>query len=469
MTGSPSFINRTFKRIRTAWEGVSSGFFRDTSLEFAPSLEDSDLEKLKEAINFCLAAPSGEVSARNAAVRIGQAYLTLNPEGRERFLRLLGTDYDVDNVAINRAIADYQRGLEGDNLPKLRHLLRKSLTAPRIELLTLFNALPEGIKFLVDMRAELLVLGRKNDSYLNEVERDLKHLLRSWFDVGFLKLRQINWDSPASILEKLIEYEAVHQVASWDDLKNRLADDRRLFAFFHPNMPKEPLIFIHAALVKGLANNVQVLLDPETPPVDLEEADTAIFYSISNAQQGLAGISFGNFLIKRVVGEVKKELPQLKQFATLSPIPGFRSWLDKQSLDILNEEERTLLAELCQQHSVDLSLPGLLERVDWQSTNDLRDALADLMTRLCVVFLAQQHPRKPRLLDPVAHFHSSNGAMIQQINWLGDLSSKGISQSYGLMVNYAYPLDKIDSNSELYAQTHSANVSNKLQSSLQQN
>lgn len=463
MAQSVSFINRTLQRIRTAWDEVSSNLFRENELQFSPELSEADLQALKETIDYCLAAPSGEVAASNAAVRVGQAYLTLNREGREKFLRLLATDYDVDDVLVNRAIADYQRALAFDNLPKLRHLLRKALVAPRIELLTLFNALPEGIKFLVDMRAELLVLGSEQDNQLREVERDLKHLLRSWFDVGFLKLRQINWDSPASLLEKLIEYEAVHEITSWDDLKNRLALDRRLFAFFHPNMPKEPLIFIHAALVKGLASNVQVLLDPETPLSDPHDADTAIFYSISNAQQGLAGISFGNFLIKRVVGEVIKELPQLKQFATLSPIPGFRRWLEKQDDLALSEEDQQLINDLCAGLSIEASLPGLLKSIDWQEANQYRDALPELMTRVCVLYLTQKHPYKNRLLDPVAHFHSSNGAIVQQLNWLGDNSEKGLTQSFGMMVNYAYVLDRLDSNSESYAQHAGATLSAKLQ------
>ncbi|MCB1615995.1 MAG: malonyl-CoA decarboxylase family protein, partial [Pseudomonadales bacterium] len=164
-------------------------------------------------------------------------------------------------------------------MPKLRHKLSNALVAPRVRLLTLFNALPDGIKFLVDMRAELLALGSRKDKELFEVEQDLKDLLASWFDIGFLKLEQITWQSPASLLEKLIEYEAVHQITSWDDLKNRLAPDRRLYAFFHHNMPNEPLIFVQVALVNGLADNIQTLLDTDAPTVDSSTANTAIFYS----------------------------------------------------------------------------------------------------------------------------------------------------------------------------------------------
>ena len=200
--------------------------------------------------------------------------------------------------------------------------LRTALNAPRIKLLTQFNALPEGVKFLVDMRAELLRFGRE-DRGLVGLEADLKGLLAAWFDIGFLELKRITWDSPAALLEKLSVYEAVHQVRSWTDLKNRLDSDRRCFAFFHPRMPSEPLIFVEVAMVSGMAADVQALLDVKAPVIDPRSADTAIFYSISNAQRGLAGISFGGFLIKRVVDQLSAEFPKLKTFATLSPIPGF--------------------------------------------------------------------------------------------------------------------------------------------------
>ena len=207
--------------------------------------------------------------------------------------------------------------------------LRDALEPPRITLLRQFNALPEGVKFLVDLRAELIDLGR-SEPLLAGLGEDLRRLLANWFDIGFLELQRITWESPAALLEKLMAYEAVHEIRGWTDLKNRLEADRRCFAYFHPRMPDEPLIFVEVALVSGMASDVNALLDEAAPVDDPQAADTAIFYSISNCQRGLAGISFGDFLIKRVVDALATELPRLKVFATLSPIPGFRAWLDAQ-------------------------------------------------------------------------------------------------------------------------------------------
>jgi len=450
---SSSFLNRTLKRVRNRWSEVSPNLKEQDELHFSPGLSDKELKEIARLIDQSLNAPGGEVSARKTAARIGRAYMTLNKSGKEKFFRLLATHYDVDDKLVNKTIADYQQAGADSDLPKLRHKLRTILLAPRVKLLTLFNALPEGIKFLVDMRAEIISLGSESDKDLRKVERDIKHLLTSWFDVGFLKLKQITWDSSASLLEKLIEYEAVHEIASWEDLKNRLAEDRRLFAFFHPNMPNEPLIFVNVALLKGLATNIQQLLDAEAPIANNREADTAIFYSISNAQTGLVGIGFGNFLIKRVVSEVKKELPQLKQFATLSPIPGFKSWLDKQ---LANPPPEFLPL------AIDPDLQAILKSPDWHQNEKLYKSIEPIMKRLCAIYLTRQHASKTRLLDPVAHFHISNGAIIKQLNWLGNTSNAGLSQSYGMMTNYLYELNDIDQNSEHYFITHEAAISKEI-------
>src|SRR5688572_8327732 len=262
---SSSFLDRTLHRVRNRWSDISSHLKEEEILHLGPDLPDNDLKELARLIDQSLHAPGGEVSARHIAAKIGRAYMTLNKTGQEKFFRLLASNYDVDETLVTRAMTDYQTASADSDFPKLRHKLRNILQAPRVKLLTLFNALPEGIKFLVDMRADILSLGSESDKDLRKVERDLKHLLSSWFDVGFLKLKQITWESPASLLEKLIEYEAVHEISSWDDLKHRLAEDRRLFAFFHPNMPNEPLIFIHVALGNGLATRIQTLLDTEAP------------------------------------------------------------------------------------------------------------------------------------------------------------------------------------------------------------
>jgi malonyl-CoA decarboxylase len=319
--------------------------------------------------------------------------------------------------------------------------------------------LPEGIKFLVDMRGELLDMGAQKDAELGEVERDLKHLLASWFDIGFLQLQQLTWNSRAALLEKLIEYEAVHEIASWVDLKNRLAPDRRLFTFLHPNMPDEPLIFVQVALCDGLASNVQTLLDTHARIFDVEHANTAIFYSISNAQRGLSGISFGNFLIKRVVANLKRELPQIDQFATLSPVPGFMAWLSSQMQDgdtlLLNAAERQAIAIVAAELSVEKNLGGLLGFSAWHQNAQIAQVLQPILLRLCAEYLCGLQAGKMRARDGVAHFHLSNGATLQQMNWMADISPKGIRQSCGMMVNYLYDPSTIDANSENYVQTGS--------------
>jgi malonyl-CoA decarboxylase len=468
MVAHRSLLNRTMRRLRQAWSDLNTTLRGDDGYQFEAGLSDRDVEHLRQLIKSCLNAPGGEFAARAQAAHIGHAYMTLNQQGRMRFLRLLATDFDVNTTAIQQAISDYNKANPTDNLPKLRHKLRKVLVAPRVELLTLFNALPEGIKFLVDMRGELLEMGADKDPELDEVERDLKHLLSSWFDIGFLQLEQITWNSPAALLEKLIEYEAVHEITSWTDLKNRLAPDRRLFAFLHPNMADEPLIFVQVALCDGLAGNVQTLLDTNAPTFDVQGANTAIFYSISNAQRGLSGISFGNYLIKRVVANLKRELPQLDHFATLSPVPGFMKWLEASLSDstLLLPQEQESIAAVAQDLSVDASLPALLALMTWHQNLLITQALQPVLLRLCAEYLGGLQKGKLRARDPVAHFHLSNGAILQQLNWMADVSPKGIRQSCGIMVNYLYDLDDIDNNSENYVQTGSIAMSGDIRERL---
>ena len=465
MVAQRSMLNRTLRRLRQAWSDLNTTLSGDR-YQFDPSLTDRDIEHLHELIHNCLSAPGGEFAARAQAAHIGHAYMSLNQHGRMRFLRLLATDFDADALAIQQAIQAYNQASSVDNLPKLRHKLSKALVAPRVQLLTLFNALPEGIKFLVDMRGELLDMGAHKDAELGEVERDLKHLLSSWFDIGFLQLQQLTWNSRAALLEKLIEYEAVHEIASWVDLKNRLAPDRRLFAFLHPNMPDEPLIFVQVALCNGLASNVQALLDTHTRVFDVEHANTAIFYSISNAQRGLSGISFGNFLIKRVVANLKRELPQIEQFATLSPVPGFMGWLLNQMQDgdtqLLNMQERSVIAAVATELSVEKNLGSLLAFPAWHQNIQITPVLQPILLRLCTEYLSSLESGKLRARDGVAHFHLSNGATLQQINWMADISPKGIRQSCGMMVNYLYDPLTIDAIGENYVQTGSIAKSSEL-------
>ena len=303
------------------------------------------------------------------------------------------------------------------------------------------------------MRADLLDLTRENPEF-RAIDGELRTLLHDWFDVGFLQLQRITWSAPASLLEKLIAYEAVHEIRSWNDLKHRLESDRRCYAFFHPSMPDEPLIFVEVALVNGIAANVQKLLDTEGGDrVEPAQANTAIFYSISNAQKGLAGVGFGDFLIKRVVDDLSHELPNVKTFSTLSPIPGFRRWLEERvadGADLLTHEEEDALAELLTGDDETPPLGAALAVPDWPQNEALDGVLKPILLRLAAGYLLYQRRDGGRALDPVAHFHLSNGARVERINWHGDLSAKGLKQSAGLMVNYLYALDRIEANHETY-------------------
>ncbi len=274
----------------------------------------------------CLAGRGGEVSARNRAAKLAQTYLTQDEAGRKEFLRTLAR-FDSDPDAVAEAYAKVQAAADPAERATAKAALRRALEPPRLKLLTQFTSIPDGRKFLVDLRGSLLKV-RGSDKLLTALDADLRGLLARLVRHRLPGTAADRLEQPAALLEKLVDYEAVHAIRSWRDLKNRLDSDRRCYAFFHPRMPGEPLIFVEVALVKGLAGSVQDLLDEKAPVQDPSQADTAIFYSISNCQSGLAGISFGNFLIKRVVEELSAEFRNLKTFATLSPIPGFRRWLD---------------------------------------------------------------------------------------------------------------------------------------------
>lgn len=463
------FIDRTWHRLRQVWHKVSNNEHSSLSTQLQANLPDEDLPRLREQMQNCLKARGGEVSARAETAALGRSYLELNSEGRARFLKILAADFDVDFEQVEQAMASWQQLPEGSDRHDQVQQLRQALDAPRLQLLTQFNELPEGVKFLVDMRAELMQL-TANDPTLKALEADLKRLLISWFDIGFLKLERITWDSPTSLLEKLIAYEAVHEIRSWDDLKNRLDSDRRCYAFLHPHMPGEPLIFIEVALTTELTNNVQNLLDETAPLQDLEQANTAIFYSISNAQQGLAGISFGNFLIKRVVAELSHEFPRLKQFSTLSPIVNYRRWLTQQSQEnestLLTQTEQKSLVLLCESLTIETGLQHLFEYPDWPQHSHIGDFLQPVLTRLAARYLSKEKRNNKRALDPVAHFHLTNGSRIEQLNWMGDQSEKGMRQSFGFMVNYLYQLDRIESNSNSYTEHGKINTSNAIKTLL---
>jgi len=460
-------FDRAWRRVATLWR------------DMAATVSGGEGDALADQMRACLEARGGEVSARNRAARLARAYVALDDAGRLEFLRALA-GFDSEAAAVERAIQQVTAARDAAERAAAKARLRRVLEPPRIRLLTQFTAIPDGMKFLVDLRADLL--HRMNgDPLLGALEADLKGLLASWFDVGFLELRRIDWNSPAALLEKLVGYEAVHRIRTWRDLKNRLDSDRRCYAFFHPRMPDEPLIFVEVALVKGMSDSVQRLLDEKAPVLDPKEADTAIFYSINNCQRGLDGISFGNFLIKRVVALLGGEFRNLKTFATLSPVPGFMRWLERalaEDARLLSEaEEQALLQAAPALRALPApegaaagpagapvvaagaavpegvqALRRMLARRGWHRDEAASKALEPVLTRLCARYLlAEGDPRNPkRARDPVAHFHLFNGARVERLNWRGDVSEKGLRESAGLMVNYLYDPAKIEDYHEDY-------------------
>lgn len=450
-TVSPRLIDR-LRNLRTLWRDIA-GSTREVAAVH-PDLPPEDAENLREQMRSCLQGRGGEVSARARAAALGRCYLGLTAEGRERFLSILAHDFDTDPSAVDKAMARVAEAEGRSERDAAERDLRQALEPPRLRLMTQFNGLPEGVKFLVDLRAELLRLAR-GDPSLRGVETDLKALMASWFDVGFLELRRITWRSPAALLEKIIAYEAVHAIRGWDDLKDRLDSDRRLYAFFHPRMPDEPLIFVEVALTRGMASDIHGVLDVAAPVDDPLRADTAIFYSISNAHRGLAGISFGNFLIKRVVDSLAGEFPNLKTFATLSPVPGFMDWLQSRLAEgergLLTVVEHKVLTAFANGAGAKGGLKALLATPDWYDDAAMAEVLKGPLMRLCVRYLAMEKRADGRALDPVAHFHLSNGARMERLNWLADTSPKGVRESAAMMMNYLYKLDEIEGNHEAYS------------------
>lgn len=450
-----SGFRQALRSLRVRWQSIAGADYDAAWASTRPDLPDDDIPHIREQLRACLERRGGEVAARSRAAALGQSYLALDASGRERFLKVLAEDFDVNEAEVEAAVAALREAVDPEERRAARRRLRQALEAPRVRLLTQFNSLPEGVKFLVNMRSELLPLAQR-DSSLAQLQDDMRALLATWFDVDFLELRRITWDTASgALLERLIAYEAVHPIESWDDLKNRLDFDRRYFAFFHPRMPNEPLIFIEVALVNGMADNVQALLDSTAPLQDPKEADTAIFYSISNAQRGLDGISFGNFLIKRVVDQLSHEFPNIKTYATLSPIPGFVSWLDKALARgdtglLLPADRKTLAVGLGVDKGAKGWLRELLESTDWSNDTNITKALRPILSRLCARYLVKEGRENGAAFDPVAHFHLNNGARVERINWMADRSQRGLRQSAGIMVNYRYDLGRIDANHEAY-------------------
>jgi malonyl-CoA decarboxylase len=389
----------------------------------------SDLIELCDAVLSGRGEASGTAMAREVLDR----YHDLDDAGRRSFFDNLARNYGPDRERLAQAIESW-RAQPNDADASDLHFASEPR---RQELIRRLNRAPSGTSELVAMRADLLDL-MNGDKDLAALDRDVVHLLASWFNRGFLVLRRIDWSTPANILEKIIRYEAVHEIRDWDDLRRRIDPvDRRCYAFFHPALVDEPLIFVEVALTESIPGAITPLLAEDRQPVPIERARTAVFYSISNTQRGLGGISFGNFLIKQVVEELRRELPKLENFVTLSPVPGFMQWL-KQASDLpVTDEERVLLEQL--------------DRPDWFEDAELASQLRSVVEPLAAYYFLKARTPKGRLIDSVARFHLGNGARLERIDWLGDLSPKGLRESAGIMVNYLYRLEDIEKNHEAYA------------------
>jgi malonyl-CoA decarboxylase len=392
-------------------------------------LDASDLVELCEA----LLSGRGEASGTAMAREVLDRYQQLDEAGRLSFFATLAKAYGPDREKLAQAIEAWRAQPTDDDASDLHFASEPR----RQELIRRLNRAPGGTSALVGMRADLLA-AMNGHADLAALDRDVAHLLSSWFNRGFLVLRRIDWSTPANILEQIIRYEAVHEIRDWDDLRRRIDPaDRRCYAFFHPALVDEPLIFVEVALTEQIPGAIAPLLAEDRQPVPVERARTAVFYSISNTQRGLGGISFGNFLIKQVVEELRRELPKLENFVTLSPVPGFMQWLKQASEVPVSDEERALFAHL--------------DEPDWFEKSDLTSQLRSVLEPLAAYYFLKARTPKGRLIDSVARFHLGNGARLERIDWLGDLSPKGLRESAGIMVNYLYRLEDIEKNHEAYA------------------
>ncbi len=376
-----------------------------------------------EDLAGALIGASGEGEGRALGQMILARFAGMSDEEKQSFFRHVAEEMNIDPETVRGALSAYEANPDQQSY---KSFLMAS-EPPRQELIRRLNMVPNATGQLVKMRADLLRLS-KDDPSLQALDIDFRHLFASWFNRGFLVLRPINWQSPAHILEKIIAYEAVHAIDSWDDLRRRLEPpDRRCFAFFHPAMPDEPLIFVEVALTLGIPGSVQNLLSEERAGILADNADTAVFYSISNCQAGLAGISFGNSLIKQVAADLSLELPGLKTFVTLSPIPGFAKWLEA-------------------------ALPG-------SAADD-----HDLMRAMAAFYLVSAKQEDDTPLDPVARFHLGNGSQVHKLHAQADVSEKGLRQSHGVMVNYLYDLGKVAQNHEQFAAKNKIAMSSDVRS-----
>jgi len=397
-------------------------------------------ERSAGIIELCedLLSGRGEASGVALANEILAEYADLTIGPRIAFFEALANTFGHDRPRIDEAVAAWR----ADPSAKVAAELQRAAEPRRLELLRRLNLAPGGTAALVRMREQLLdAVNRRDD--LRLVDGDFVHLFSSWFNRGFLVLRRIDWSTPALILEKIIRYEAVHQIRDWEDLRRRIdLPDRRCYAFFHPALIDDPLIFVEVALTREIPGAIAPILSDKREAVAPERATTAVFYSITNCQRGLAGVSFGNFLIKQVVEEVSREMPRISTFVTLSPAPNFAEWLKRERANdaslAIDEEERAALAGL--------------DAAEWWRRPDAAETLRGPLMRAAAWYFLRGRDRRGLPADPVARFHLGNGARLERLAWLADTSERALQQSHGLMVNYRYDLDYIEQNHEAYAQ-----------------
>ena len=446
-----------------AWLERLRGTLADRGRELLGLGEGSTDDDLSELCQQLLAG-RGEATNIALAREILQRYQRLDADAKTAFLLMLAEQFGPVAQHVKAAVAAFD-----NTQPDSLEALLAAVEPPRQELFRRLNMAPAGTIGLLGMRTDLL---RRLRDYpqLRSVDADFRHLLASWFNRGFLRLERIDWHSPAELLEKIMRYEAVHPIQGWDDLRRRLAQDRRCFGFFHPALPEEPLIFVEVALTQQVATDIQPLLDPSGDKIDPGQADTAMFYSINNTLYGLRGISFGNFLLKQVLSELAEELPRLQHFVTLSPLPRFAERLDLLLAGSIEEwpVERldALLADLA---------PALTQAVETDSPSDaLRELLAsggsasegvlrEPLARLALLYITALKRSPGVCCDPVAAFHLANGATLERINVFADRSEKGMTQSYGVMVNYRYDPDQVVTNHEAFVQDGRIVMSRALQ------
>jgi malonyl-CoA decarboxylase len=388
----------------------------------------------------------GEASGVALARAILSRYAELTTGPRIAFFEALATRFGPDRDRVAKAVESWRADASDDAIAEVH----EAAEPRRQELLRRLNLAPGGTAELVEMREQLLdAMAHRDD--LDVVDADFVHMFSSWFNRGFLVLRRIDWSTPAIVLEKIIRYEAVHRIRGWDDLRRRIDPaDRRCYAFFHPALVDDPLIFVEVALAREIPGAIAPILTGQREVMDPERATTAVFYSISNCQRGLAGVSFGHFLIKQVAEEISREMPNISTFVTLSPAPGFADWLARErqqtASTLLNEEDKAALAHLDTQ--------------GWWQIAELREAVQDSLCHAAASYFLQARNKRGTPVDSVARFHLGNGARLEQINLLADTSANGMSRSHGLMVNYLYDLKNIEKNHEAYAENRTVVASN---------